>query len=403
MLRHRIFFQVLIVFSSLVASLGTRSAPAFADGLAVPSYSSLPGSPHTLYLNFGGTTFPGTWGGSTPGTVPAYDIDGNPNSFSATELSNIQQIWARVAEAYSPFNVNVTTVAPGTTPVAGQWSQIIIGAEDASGSDWYGVAGGASYVGGFTDGGMEYGTGWAFTNYLDNGDPKDTAIAASHEAGHQFGLEHQRQFNSSGSLINEYRPSTDGGYTAPIMGYAYSAVRALWSDGTSASATSDQNDMAIISTTLGYRPESNIHDMAHAQPLTVAANAFSASSVIETMSQNDFYSFTTGAGNVTISVVHNPNGGMLDSKLSLYAQDGALITTIDPPLTLTGPDYGLDANFSGTLAAGTYYIDVGSHGNYGDVGTYFLSGTLEAVPEPGTLLMLATGLIGLLAYARRRK
>ena len=195
----------------------------------------------------------------------------------------------------------------------------------------------------------EYGTGWAFTNHLINGTPKYTAVAAEHEAGHQFGLDHQREYDADGNLVNEYRASTDGGLTAPIMGNGYYAVRALWSNGTSASATSDQYDTSILASTLGYRPDVNNHDFAHATPLTVNGTSISASGVIEQPTENDYFSFTTLAGQVTLNVLHNSYGGMLDAKLLLYSQDYTLLQTIDPPLTLTGPDYGLDATFSGYL------------------------------------------------------
>jgi hypothetical protein len=391
----------------LYTSLDTMNGvtPATGSSISVPSYSSLPSAPYALYLNFGGINYPGSWDGRTPGNVPAYSIDSDTSTFSATELSNIQQIWARVSEAYSPFNVNITTVAPGSTPVGGQWSQIVIGAENASGSDWYGTAGGVAYINGFFFGGLESGTGWAFTNHLSKGNPVYTAVAAAHEAGHQFGLNHQRQYNSDGTLAAEYRPSTDGGYTSPIMGVGYYTPRALWSDGASDSATSHQYDLDILASNLGYRPDDGNNDIAHAKPLTVTGGAnFSTSGVIKDMSENDLYSFTTGAGQVSINVAHNPNGGMLDSKLRLYAQDGTLLQTIDPDLTLTGPDFGLDAAFSGYLAAGLYYVDVTSHGDYGDVGTYSLTGSIAPLaPEPGSCVMLATGLACLLAYAWRRK
>ena len=45
------------------------------------------------------------------GRLFAFDQDGDPTTFSSGELTAIQQIWSVVAEAYSPFNVDVTTVA----------------------------------------------------------------------------------------------------------------------------------------------------------------------------------------------------------------------------------------------------------------------------------------------------
>ena len=45
--------------------------------------------------------------------MPAYSKDGDP-AFSAAELDAVQEVWARVAEDYAPFNIDVTTEDPGT-------------------------------------------------------------------------------------------------------------------------------------------------------------------------------------------------------------------------------------------------------------------------------------------------
>ena len=47
-----------------------------------------------------------------PGTTSAYDQDGLSTTFSTGELASIQEIWSRVAEKYSPFNIDVTTEDP---------------------------------------------------------------------------------------------------------------------------------------------------------------------------------------------------------------------------------------------------------------------------------------------------
>src|ERR1043165_3350316 len=94
---------------ALVATL--CFSPSVQAAVPVPAfYSSRPGAAYTLYLDFGGFTYSGTRNGLTPGVTPAYSVDGDVTSFSALELSNIQQIWSRVATQYAPFNINVTTV-----------------------------------------------------------------------------------------------------------------------------------------------------------------------------------------------------------------------------------------------------------------------------------------------------
>src|SRR5206468_1200389 len=79
---------------------------------AAPALHSLSGAVAKLYLDFNGDTNPQYH------TTPAYDRDGNPASFNDQELSDIQEIWARVAERYSPFKIDVTTVDPGNIGAA---------------------------------------------------------------------------------------------------------------------------------------------------------------------------------------------------------------------------------------------------------------------------------------------
>src|SRR5262245_33974681 len=86
-------------------------ARSLLAALSVPQLSSRPGASATLYLDFNGHT-ESRWGGYSNVSTPAYDTDGNRASFSAEELAAIREIWARVAEDYAPFKINVTTVAP---------------------------------------------------------------------------------------------------------------------------------------------------------------------------------------------------------------------------------------------------------------------------------------------------
>src|SRR5262249_48013815 len=138
------------------------ASPSFSSSLttyplsSVASHSSLPGAPATIYLNFTGYDMGSQqWGSSSyfPGSTPAYDVDGDPNTFNQRELSNIDEIWSRVAELYSPFNINVTTVDPGT-PEDHNAVQVVIGGDGANGQSdyWYHqqAAGGISYPGAFT-------------------------------------------------------------------------------------------------------------------------------------------------------------------------------------------------------------------------------------------------------------
>src|SRR5262245_3314154 len=126
--------------SSPTGSAGTTAGAAALNPLA-PAYSSLPGARATLYLDFDGD-FEAQWGSSTNITTPAFDTDNDPTSFSASELAAIHDVWANVAEDYAPFNINVTTVDPGSYP-DGVALKVVIGGDGA----WCGGGGGISWPG----------------------------------------------------------------------------------------------------------------------------------------------------------------------------------------------------------------------------------------------------------------
>src|SRR5436190_1350609 len=200
--------------------------PRCCLALLVPAFSSLPGANHTIYLDFDGhvtqnTAWNKNW--SNPKiTSPAYDIDGNANSFSSTELANIESAWKRVAEDYIPFQVNVTTVDPGVEALrrygAGdtKWGVRVVITSDTEGTG----AGGIGYVGSFT---------WSSDTpvFVYTKGEKSIAEAASHEAGHSLGLAHD------GTNRDEYYAGHGSGDAswAPLMGVGYYKNVTTWSRG----------------------------------------------------------------------------------------------------------------------------------------------------------------------------
>jgi hypothetical protein len=336
---------------------------------SVPVLNSRPSASAQIYLDFLGAAAM-HWGSYNVPTTPAYDVDGDPTTFSPTELANINEIFQRVAEKYSPFNINVTTVDPGTYNNKGA-QRVVIGGAGA----WLGsTAGGVSYVGSFTNGNPN--TSWVFSKNLLNGDPKDTAEAASHEAGHAFGLEHQSLYSGT-SKTAEYNSGT--ALTAPVMGNSYSAARGLWWNGpNSLSSTTIQDDLAVISNAsngFGYRADDHGDTVSTADSFTVSGSTLTASGVIEKTTDVDDFSFTTGAGTDTFTLAVAPYGAMLDGTLRLLNSSGTVIATADTA--------SLGETLSVSLSAGTYVLQVASHGGYGDVGQYSVTGTVvEPLASP---------------------
>jgi hypothetical protein len=347
---------------------------------SIPALNSNPDATAQLYLDFAGYGSI-SWGGKTTGVTPAYDTDGDAGTFTAGELSNIQEIWSRVSEIYSPFNINVTTVDPGNL-TDGVTTEVVIG---GTGS-WYGSAGGVAYIGAFSNGASNI--AWVFPKMLANGNTKYTAEAISHEAGHTFGLQHQSKYSGS-TKTAEYNPGTAA--KAPIMGNSYSATRALWWNGQSAvSASTIQDDVSVISSNtngFGYRSDDHGGSIGAATALDLDGDAASGSGIIEKITDTDYFSFTTLAGDITLSVSPAQYAGMLDAKLTLLDSDGTTLATADTS--------SLGETISTSLSAGTYYLVVASEGNTGDLGQYTISGTIITSPDyvarPSGLSAAATG------------
>jgi hypothetical protein len=342
---------------------GGGSTTSLATGAAVPVLNSNPTATAKLYLDFNGDTT-ATWGSFAPGTTPAYDYDGNPSSFSDAELSSITEIWARVSEKYSPFNINVTTVDPGTY-LDKVTERVVIGGTGA----WTGATyGGLTYAGGFTSGSSN--TAYVFSSNL-GGNPFSVAEAASHESGHGFGLSHQMLYDANGTLLQSYYYGT--AQSAPVMGVSYNSARGLWWKGTSGSATSIQDDMSILSNTnngFGYRADDYGNSTSAATGVLASGGSFSIGGRIEKMTDADYFSFTTTGGTLDLTAAVAQFGPTLDLKLELRSSTGTLIASSDTS--------SLGETLSSMLSAGTYYISVASHGSYGDVGSYTLGGTLTS-------------------------
>jgi hypothetical protein len=341
--------------------------------LVAPVLSSFAGAATSVYLDFDGH-FESKWGSYGNISTPAYDQDGDQTTFSDGELNSIRSIWAQVAEDYAPFGINVTTVLPSSFTKA---LRVSIGGNGA----WTGgTYGGVAYVGSYTN--TIPNTVFVFTVNLGNGAPRYTGEASSHEAGHAFGLEHQSLWNGSTLVQSYYQGPGDG--RAPIMGRSYSATRGLWWNGTNKNAAM-QDDMAILSAShngFGYRADDHGDSAGTATSLIVSANQVAGSGIITKTSDVDYFSFTTDAGVISLKVSVPAGVNNLDAVLELRDSGGALVASVDPSTSF-------DATITATVSGGSYRLVVASHGGYGDVGQYTVSGTI--IP-PANIVYTPTGL-----------
>ncbi|WP_445371221.1 PKD domain-containing protein [Methylomonas sp. HW2-6] len=380
--------------SSTFSSLATSTADPFA-------LHSKPGSNRVIYLDFNGHVASNTAWNSGTLTAQAYDTDGNPGAFSSAELSNIREIWQRVAEDYAPFDVDVTTQEPTADAL-----------QRTSSSDaQYGTravitrsmpelcsqsCGGVAYVNVFSYYSSttpdRYQPAWAFFDKLGNGFPKYVAEAVSHEVGHNLNLNHD------GTSTVGYYSGHGSGATgwASIMGVGYYKPVSQWSKGEYPDANNLQDDIAVISAAgIPIRADDYPSTTASAAPLSGDAAAVSQTGVIERNNDVDVFTFFTDGGNVQFNVGSGSVAPNLDIALKLVDSAGNTVSFANPADSLS-------AAVTATLPAGQYFLQVEGVGfgdlttgysDYGSIGQYQITGNY---PKSSTTLVSPTAVISAL-------
>ena len=376
------------------SSLAEQTAPATAPFPDEQTFllHSRPGADHTIYLDFDGHVTEGTtWNSAYRVTTilsPPYDIDGDPDTFNATEIDRIQKTWQIVAEDFSPFDINVTTQDPGPAALSyqgggdTQWGTRVVITDDTFANC---RCGGHAYIGSFDDSQDE-------PVFVYNTSLAGVAEASSHEVGHAINLSHD------GTSTSTYYWGHGSGATswAPIMGASYNTSVSHWSKGeyydannggSNANYGAGPDDLAIITSLsngngFGYRPDDHGDSSQAATPLAANGTAVSGSGVVERTDDVDVFSFATGAGQVTLSIlpaVQKPN---LDILVELYDGNWNLIA-------VSNSDSILSASLNATLDQGIYYLTVDGTGSgnpfsssptgyteYGSLGQYDITGTI---------------------------
>ncbi len=242
--------------STATTAEATGAGATLPAGMDPLGLSSRPGSSRTIYLDFTGGTVTGTaWNkdyGTTIEAEPFSITDPVSTDFSPDERNQIYRAWLVVAEDYAPFDVNVTTRDPGeaaldrsTTADQVYGTRVLV----TNGGTIYDDCGcgGESYVGVFDlpDPDHAYAQpAWVFADGTTH-DGWSIGQAASHEAGHSFGLHHDGVQDSSGTTVQGYYEGTR--LWAPIMGASYYSVLSQWSRGEYPGANNAEDDVQIIS------------------------------------------------------------------------------------------------------------------------------------------------------------
>ena len=381
--------------------LSPQAQERIDQAMGLPVYNSNPGAPATLHLDF-----TGSFGEVGLTDVAPFDIDGRPSTFSDAEKAVILEVWQRVSEDFAPFNINVTTAYYGPleerTFTTGPDRGLTGGDFDAyhgvaltvyMNRHYPGTGSGNSDIGSY---GNQYANQvfvyskeiWEWSLQGTVADFESAlATTASHEAGHAFGLSHQR-VDENGVNV-DYSPGTD--VWTPIMGDNLSNDRTTWADGPRTWVNDGSNlfhdELATLAgpaNGFGYRPDDHGNSLTTASEFNYSiSNVPSAHGIIEKMDDVDVFRFTTNAGNISLGVHVAEVGPNLDVKIELRDSRGRLLATADP-------DDSLNATIERRVSAGTYYLSVKSHGTYGDLGQYTISGVLKlprlAVPTNSSLV-----------------
>jgi Ca2+-binding RTX toxin-like protein len=261
---------------------------------------------------------------SVPAT-PAFSDDDNRDNFTDAEINDINDIWHRVAEFFSPFDVDVTTVDPKTYGNSkalrvviggdGEWRDTSSGISPSDPRPRYGiprtpyVENGAAAFGSFDDVNKDN-TVFVFTEALKaiNSDSrKAVAETIGHQVGVAMGLHDAALWvwddqgkryvwfndhdNGSSPPVPlppvppspGYMPLPPISIYAPIMGDPSQGQNAVWWDGDITTNIDTplsvpparhhgfENELEILDTVLGFAADDHNESFSTATPLAIGS------------------------------------------------------------------------------------------------------------------------------------
>ncbi len=380
--------RAYVVDPAAPQSLG-RAAPTTALAVAPPRQTfrlhSNPGVKRTIFLDFDGTTVQNTaWNdqlGVRNGGHTGWDPGNNGRKFSARERRMVQSIWARVAEDYAPFAVDVTTEQPSedritrrnkTDKVFGT-RVLITDSRQAHEAICNRNCGGVAFLNVFSVPGpahRRHQPAWVFPAGLGQ-DVKAVAEAATHEAGHTFGLVHD------GALLTDYYQGH--GTWAPIMGASYFRPITQWSNGGYRLASAHQDDVSVIA----HRGAPLRRDEAGSRLRSAARRLPAGTAYISRRNDVDVYALGRCTQPVKVRATGARISPNLDIRLRLF-RNGRVVDVGDPPSRWVSRDRasGLNAAVRHQAKPGNYFVAVdgvgrgdasSSYNDYGSLGGYRLT------------------------------
>ncbi|GAB6141500.1 Ig-like domain-containing protein [Methylosoma difficile] len=406
--------SVILPTQSTLTTSGTSTLATSLPVVDTFAFHSRPNSKNVLYLDFNGDNITGSAWNSTVNTYYAapFDIDGIPTDFNSDERTRIAEIWHRIAEDFSAFDIDVTTEEPASFgPTTGHL--LFTKNVDTKGVAMpYKSAGGVAYVNVFGDTNYAsyYSPALIYYNNLGGGSAPYAAEAGAHEFGHNLGLSHDgitdKTLNPKCSTTAEYFCGLDTSLSswAPIMGVGYYTNVTQWSKGEYAGANNPEDDILLITEKLKLRADDQQNGFANATALAIESNGSvlvttpqddpsnadpANKGVIESRDDVDMFWFEASSGTINVTVKPawaaftrtSKRGANLDVQAKLYNQQGVEIAS-------SAPDTETSAVISTTVTPGIYYLSIAGVGNslvpysdYASSGEYFISGTIPVLDK----------------------
>lgn len=370
------------------------------SALPVAPQQSNPSAPVNLFLDFNGHVVSNPEvlaqradGIDRPFYVPVYDTDGDRTSFSADETAQIQEIWARVAEDFAPFDVNVTT----SDPFVYRDREGILVAIGGDGS-WQVTPLGTGFaeLNTFNSGGDDN-NAVVFSDTFTS--PKETALEISATIAKSMGIETYIDANTGNRVAG--LPAY-----GPIGGDSVSSLRDVFLQGPGSTAGNPiQDPIGIITNTqnrISFRRDVQGNGFATAAAINVTQGDEVLTGIIEQQDDQDWFTFRTVEATAEISItgldltvdslgnpvpgITNP-GANFDPVIRLYRNvaDSLVLVNSDGDFPLTpnpndASPASLKATIVETIPAGQYYISVSNirdlntgASEYGNVGQYTIT------------------------------
>ncbi len=377
-----------------------EEAPPFALEDTFELHSK-PGASRVIFLDFDGHEISGTaWNDgaySSAFTAGPFDANAVPGTFSDAERETIQIVWQRVAEDFAPFNVDVTTEDPGSAAIKRtDANDLEFGTRLlVSNTDYVDTCGcgGIAYLSIFDTPVNHDAYQPAFVFTRNNQTSKFIAEAASHEIGHNLGLQHDGRGKGDSSGVGNEGYYTGHANWGPLMGVGYYHPVSQWSKGEYKTANNKQDDFVVMQSNGAPLVADDYADKPAGAEFLGAAFPVEAEGIISFAKDVDYFKFNAGVGPLTITVAPAPESPNLDIAAQLTTVKNKSIAKVNPVSTQVSPSVsaGMDAVITTTIATqGTFVLKVEGTGNgngstgytdYGSVGTYTV--TIEASSPSG--------------------